>query len=187
MDIDLSAEPGVFADEPDTGMGVDLLQASDTDEYPTANDLEAGAQTTPPDTTQDDVREEIDRIEAVYQAALQDMIETALPRAREQIVDAVLDQLAPFLTRHVRDSMADRMISAMMAEISEALESQDAVSFELTGPESLLQRFREQWPDENRPAKLAVSDDIDLVARIGKSVLMTRLAEIDRTLQEFAS
>ena len=132
-------------------------------------------------------KEELARMETVYQMAFNDLVENAIPKAREEIVDAIADQLVPLLAGHMKASLADRMVSALVAEVSELLADSDAVAFELKGPEALLRAFQDQWPDREMPVRLVASDGIDLVAKVGKAVLATRLGEVDRLVGGVAS
>ena len=131
--------------------------------------------------------DEIARLETVYQMALHDIVDTAIPKVREDITAAIAGELAPLVATRIRGSLADHMVSALVAEVSELLVDSDAVSFELKGPERLLLSFREQWADDNPPVRLVAADTVDLVAKVGRTVLATRLADVDRLLDGVAA
>ncbi|WP_421855197.1 hypothetical protein [Oricola sp.] len=131
--------------------------------------------------------DEIARLETVYQMALHDIVDTAIPKAREDITAAIAGELAPLVATRIRGSLADHMVSALVAEVSELLVDSDAVSFELKGPERLLLSFREQWADDNPPVRLVAADTVDIVAKVGRTVLATRLADVDRLLDGVAA
>ena len=132
-------------------------------------------------------RAEINDIEVAHRSQMEELVSATIPKLRADIVDTIADQLAPLLSGVLREAHLAKTLDALSARITRLLEDSEAVGFELRGPEVLLSAFSERWPEGSVSPKLVPADGVDLVARIDKSVVATRLAEVDRLIQEALS
>ncbi|MFZ2102079.1 MAG: hypothetical protein WAU86_16095 [Oricola sp.] len=132
-------------------------------------------------------RAEINDIEVAHRGQMEEFVSATIPKLRADIVDTIADQLAPLLSGYLREAHLAKTLDALSARIAKLLEDSEAVGFELHGPKDLLSAFSERWPEGSVPPKLVPADGVDLVARIDKSVVATRLAEVDRLIQEALS
>ncbi|QKV19632.1 hypothetical protein [Oricola thermophila] len=129
-------------------------------------------------------RAEIGDIERAHQYEIAELFSTKLPRLRGEVVEAVAGELAPLLAATLREAQAEKVLNSFVAEIGAMLEGGEALQFELHGPAHLISAFKEMWPENDVPVKYVVADGADLLARIDKTVIATRLSEVDRLIQE---
>lgn len=132
-------------------------------------------------------RAEIERIEAAHREALDHLVTTAIPKIKEDVVAAIAADLAPLLAGRIRADIVSHTLDSLAAEVAALLEDTDAVGFELRGPENLLSAFMDKWSGDASQVRLVPGNEIDLVVRVERSVLATRLSEVDRLLQEAMS
>jgi len=132
-------------------------------------------------------RAELNDVETAHRVEMEELISSRIPKLRDEVAEVIAAELAPLLATCLREEQVSKTIDALVAEVTSALHDSDAVGFELRGPQELLSTFEEKWPDGDAPVKLVPSDGVDLVARIDKTVISTRLSEVDRLIQEALS
>jgi len=181
--IDLMEEPfpedAAAGPVPELGAGQDLAPDDDPDETATgitAHELLEAAH-----------RAEINDIETAHRKEMEELVSVRIPGLRDEVAEVIAAELAPLLATCLRDEQVTKTLDALVAEVKSALADTDAVGFELRGPQALLEAFEEKWPEGGAPVKLVAADSVDLVARIDKTVISTRLAEVDRLIQEALS
>ncbi|TCD16209.1 hypothetical protein E0D97_01895 [Oricola cellulosilytica] len=129
----------------------------------------------------------VEEMENSHNSAVSRLVSSSIPKLREEIVQSISDELAALIAGHIRAAIAERMLTAITKEIRGLLSDGAAISFELRGPEALIATFREQWSEEGVEIRTVLAESVDLVARVDQAVLATRLAEVDRLLQECAA
>jgi hypothetical protein len=132
-------------------------------------------------------RAELNDIETAHRREIEELVSSRIPKLRDEVVETLAGELAPLLATCLREEQVARTLDVLVGEVTAALRDSGAVSFELRGPQNLLTAFEEKWPEESAPVKLVPADGVDLVARIDKTVISTRLSELDRLLQEALS
>jgi hypothetical protein len=189
LEADVDDLPDPFGGEP----GLDSLYESET-ALPPADllDLDQGSGGAEDgaavrEMLEEAHRAEIERIEAAHREALDHLVTTAIPKIKEDVVAAIAADLAPLVSGRIRADIVTDTLDSLVAEVTALLEDTDAVGFELRGPEGLLSAFMDKWSGDASQVRLVPGSEIDLVARVGRSVLATRLFEIDRLLQEAMS
>lgn len=129
-------------------------------------------------------REEIERIQAAHREALESLLKEAIPRAKQEIADALAADLAALLTGRLRAGFVMTAIDALSRKVSEVLDDASAVSFDLRGPEYLISAFLETWKGDAAQIRTIPDDSVELVARIDRAVIATRLSEFDHMIEE---
>jgi len=180
--IDLIDEP--FTDEagetfPDLAAQEDMVLDEESEETATgiaAHELLEAAH-----------RAELNDVETAHRKEIEDLVSTRIPNLRNEVAEAIAAELAPLLASCLREEQVAKTLDALVAEVAAVLEDTEAVAFELRGPQHLLSAFEEKWSDGSAPVKLVPADSMDLVARIDKTVISTRLSEIDQLIQEALS
>lgn len=132
-------------------------------------------------------RAELNDLETAHRKEIGELVSERIPRLRDEVAEAIAAELAPILAACLREDQVDKTLNALVAEVASVLGDTNAVGFELRGPQELLSAFQEKWSDESAPAKLVPAEGMDLVARIDKTVISTRLSELDRLIQEVLS
>lgn len=129
-------------------------------------------------------REEIERLQMAHREALDLLLKESLPKAKQDIVETLASELAPLLAGRVRDGLVEQSVAALSDMVSRLLDDTAAVTFDLHGPEHLVLAFQNAWEGDAAQINPMPDDSIDLVARIDKTVIATRLAEADRLIAE---
>jgi len=75
----------------------------------------------------------------------------------------------------------------LQQKIIELLDDSSALTFELRGPEYLVSAFLDSWSGDASQVKAVAGDGVDLVARVDRTVVATRLSELDRLIEEAAA
>lgn len=132
-------------------------------------------------------RQEIERLQQEHRDALGALLETALPKAKQEIADAIASDLAPLMAGRIRAGLAEKTIAALQEKILEILDDASVVTFELRGPEYLVSAFLDSWSGDASQVRAVADDGVDLVARIDRTVVATRLSELDRFIEEAAA
>lgn len=132
-------------------------------------------------------RAELNDVETAHRKEMEELVSSRIPKLRDEVVEAVAAELAPLLATCLRAEQVARTLDVLVAEVASALRASDALGFELRGPQELLAAFEEKWTDDGAPVTLIPGDGVDLVARIDKTVISTRLSEVDRLIQEALS
>lgn len=130
------------------------------------------------------LKEEIEQLESAHQAAMAELVSGAIPRLKEEIVSELAGQIAPILARHLRAGAVSKAVAALTTELHGILADCEATKFELHGPQELLAAFEAVWDDPDTTFKKVSAQQPDLVARIDKTVVATRLGEFDRLIGE---
>lgn len=191
--------PGLDADLPGLSMDIDTEAAApdllpealpELDlELPAMNAKEdvglAAAETLPGhDALEAAHREEIERLQEAHREALDSLLNEAIPNAKREIADAIAEDLAPLLTGRIRASMVESTLQALTRKITEVMDDASAITFDLRGPEYLISAFQDAWSGDAAQIRPIPDDGVDLVARIDRTVIATRLSEFDRLIGE---
>lgn len=129
-------------------------------------------------------REEIERLQMAHREALDLLLKESLPKAKQEIVETLASELAPLLAGRVREGLVEQSVAALSDMVSRLLDDTAAVTFDLHGPEHLVLAFQNAWEGDAAQINPMPDESIDLVARIDKTVIATRLAEADRLIAE---
>ena len=132
-------------------------------------------------------KEEIERLQQEHREAMDALLDTALPRMKQEVAEAIASDLAPLMAGRIRAGMFDQTIAAMQQKIIELLDDSSVLTFELRGPEHLVSAFLDTWSGDASQVKAVAGDGVDLVARIDRTVVATRLSELDRLIEEAAA
>lgn len=132
-------------------------------------------------------RAEIRDIEDAHRQKIAELVSEKLPKIRNEVVEILTGELASLVAAALHKQQVANSLDALVAEIRGVLEGDDVFGFELHGPSDLIAAFKENWPDDDASVRYVVTDGIDLVARIDKTVIATRLSEVDRLIQEALS
>lgn len=176
--VDLAALDDPFADAATPAFPglAEKSGPSVADELAAATAREAAAQSAH--------REEIDRLEKDHRAAIARLASEAIPAMREQVASELAAQIAPLLARRLRSDLVATTVAALTEEVKAILAESGAVVVEVRGSETLVSTFREQWDVDGVSVRTVVADGPDLVVRIDKAVMATRLGEFDRIIAE---
>lgn len=129
-------------------------------------------------------REEIDRLNGEHREAMRTVMDEALPKAKQEILDALSAELGPLMAGRLREGFVRTSLDALAGQLAELLDDGSALSFDLHGPEYLISAFVEDWSGDANQIRAVPSDGVDLIARIDRTVIATRLSEFDRLMQE---
>ncbi|WP_370321225.1 hypothetical protein [Oricola sp.] len=132
-------------------------------------------------------KEEIERLQQEHREAMDALLDTALPRMKQEVAEAIASDLAPLMAGRIRAGMFDQTIAAMQQKIIELLDDSSVLTFELRGPEHLVSAFLDTWSGDASQVRAVAGDGVDLVARIDRTVIATRLSELDRLIEEAAA
>jgi hypothetical protein len=132
-------------------------------------------------------REEIDRLETAHREALDNFLSTAISKAKDEVIDTIASELAMLLAERIRADIVEDTMGALTDAVRAIVEDTGAIGFELRGPENLILDFQARWPSDGARITTVAADIPDLVVRIEKSVISTRLAEVDQIVQEAVS
>lgn len=132
-------------------------------------------------------REEIERLQQEHRDALGTLLETALPKAKQEIAETIASDLAPLMAGRIRAGLVEKTVAALQGKIVELLDDASALTFELRGPEYLVSAFLDSWSGDASQVRAIADDGVDLVARIDRTVVATRLSELDRLIEEAAA
>jgi len=132
-------------------------------------------------------REEIERLQQEHREAMGALLETALPKVKHDVAEAIAADIAPLMAGRIRAGLAEKTIAALQQKIIELLDDSSALTFELRGPEYLVSAFLDSWSGDASQVKAVAGDGVDLVARVDRTVVATRLSELDRLIEEAAA
>ena len=132
-------------------------------------------------------REEIERLQQEHREAMGALIDTSLPKMKQEVAEAIASDLAPLMAGRIRAGLVDQTIAALQNKIVELLDDSSVLTFELRGPEHLVSAFLDTWSGDASQVKAVAGDGVDLVARIDRTVVATRLSELDRLIEEAAA
>ena len=132
-------------------------------------------------------REEIERLQQEHREAMDALLETALPKMKQEVAETIAADLAPLVAGRIRAGLAEKTIAALQKKIVELLDDSSVLTFELRGPEYLVSAFLDTWSGDASQVKAVAGDGVDLVARIDRTVVATRLSELDRLFEEAAA
>lgn len=172
-ELDLSSE---LALEP--GAGLPGIDASDDIDIAAADAIAAQ------DAIEEAHREEIERLQEAHREAMNALLNEAIPNAKREIAEALAADLAPLLAGRIRADFVETTLQALSRKVAEVLEDASAVSFDLRGPEHLISAFLETWTGDAAQIRPIPDDGVDLLARIDRNVIATRLSDFDRLIEE---
>lgn len=132
-------------------------------------------------------KEEIERLQQEHREAMDALLDTALPRMKQEVAEAIASDLAPLMAGRIRAGLFHQTIAAMQQKIIELLDDSSVLTFELRGPEHLVSAFLDIWSGDASQVRAVAGDGVDLVARIDRTVIATRLSELDRLIEEAAA
>jgi hypothetical protein len=132
-------------------------------------------------------REEIERLQQEHREAMGALLDTSLPRMKQEVAEAIASDLAPLLAGRIRAGLVEQTVAALQKKIVELLDDSSVLTFELRGPEHLVSAFLHTWSGDASQVKAVAGDGVDLVARIDRTVVATRLSELDRLIEEAAA
>lgn len=132
-------------------------------------------------------REEIERLQQEHREAMGALLEMALPKVKQEVAEAIASDLAPLMAGRIRAGLVEKTIAALQEKIVELLDDSSVLTFELSGPEYLVSAFLDSWSGDASQVKAIAGDGVDLVARIDRTVVATRLSELDRLIEEAAA
>jgi hypothetical protein len=129
-------------------------------------------------------REEIERLQFAHREALDLLLKESLPKAKQEIVETLASELAPLLAGRLREGLVEQSVAALSDMVARLLDDTAALTFDLHGPEHLVLAFQNAWEGDAAQINPMPDESVDLVARIDKTVIATRLAEADRLIAE---
>jgi hypothetical protein len=129
-------------------------------------------------------REEIERLQEAHREALNSLLTEAIPKVKQEVADALATDLAPLMAGRLRAGLVDTTLEALRQKMAELLDDASALSFDLRGPEYLISAFLDAWSGDASQVRAIADDGVDLVARIDRTVIATRLSELDRLIEE---
>ena len=129
-------------------------------------------------------REEMEGLQETHREELDSLLKQAIPKAKQEIADALAADIAALLTSRLRAGCVETTIEAMTRKVTEVLDDASAVSFDLRGPEHLISAFLDTWSGDKAQIRAIPGEGVDLVARIDRTVIATRLSEFDRLIEE---
>jgi hypothetical protein len=129
-------------------------------------------------------REEIERLQEAHREALNSLLTEAIPKVKQEVADALATDLAPLMAGRLRAGLVDTTLEALRQKMAELLDDASALSFDLRGPEYLISAFLDAWSGDASQVRAIADDGVDLVARIDRTVIATRLSELDRFIEE---
>ena len=194
IDIDAADLPGgLSAEEPIDILGEAAMDLGETDALPPADITPPAGGEEPAggdvgiaahELLEASHRADIAELEAAHRDEIDRLVSTAIPKIREDVTAAIAAELVPLLVNRIRADVVDKTLQALASEVTGLLEDNDAVRFELHGPQALLSGFMEKWNGDAASVKLVAGNSPDLVAHVDRTVIATRLSEVDRLFEE---
>lgn len=121
---------------------------------------------------------QIEAMQAAHDAELAQLAARATSAATDAAVSAVMEGLSELLSHPIFEATTDLALIRFRDELTALLGATDAVTVQVRGPGDLLERLRAHWPEGVDQPDMVETEGLELVARVDRAVLSTRIEEL---------